>query len=847
MNIISEVDMLCTKRFFVRVVYSFMAFVMTLGSGLSNFLVENIAEAAELALPAPDQILNVSNDFSYPILRGVKFNPQDPLNLEFIFDSHSKDIVNKEDANQLIEFFVAGLSIAEEDMWVNLSPYESQRVIPEVLSNTALGRDMLAQDYFLKQLSSSLTSPNGEYGAEYWEKVLASKNLSATDVDAFNKIWIVPGEAQLQDAETEAFIDFAQLDVMTEQDYMAMEKNSAGDKSVKTDALEKAILPVIKNEINNGKNFSRLRQIHYSLILASWFKKKFANTFYKDYFNSKSVEGIDINGKESKIEIYNQYVEAFKKGVYKIEKKERNDQGRIVKRQYMSGGVTERELTQKTNVKNVSEIDKDFEGQGFMCSGVFLQDARIAFSTLKDKWHEMNAKGKFNKLLKEPDLYNSMSREYLKLLDHLPAEFVEDNYQSVKTLYQNAEGNLKKYLVYIMLHTGESPTIEMLKEFTDFYKQNESYINLKKFKMNYTDEIKEYFNDNVDELFKIEGKSYDQLEFDAMLIGLFTIEGIYTDTMQLKEFYKALYSNAATRAIADELKIHMAEANMDESDFMSAKDYALALGVNNLPYSQHLVTSHYISFKLYYDEYNIPFDFDFWNSVLNVIRGENINSSSSFLDKYFSENYSLDSEKVDITLKLFVDLLMFMDNDKFDALYYYLTNSKGSLKEMLDARKLDREFSAEGLAFMLENQYDYNEHIDAYLERVNANVINYLQGTWGANYRTESVGYAVAAASISAMAGNSDFHLRMATTTNMPKDVIISMMTSKRKTKLIDELLMPMEAVSSYEVASNQYGGVSMKSLLLQNVNTYKGSVANVNVDNLSTAYKISIADLQKI
>ncbi len=53
---------------------------------------------------------------------------------------------------KLIKYFMAALTIPEEDLWVNLSPYEAHRITPQKLGETELGKSLLSQDYILKQL-----------------------------------------------------------------------------------------------------------------------------------------------------------------------------------------------------------------------------------------------------------------------------------------------------------------------------------------------------------------------------------------------------------------------------------------------------------------------------------------------------------------------------------------------------------------------------------------------------------------------------------------------------------------------------------------------------------------------
>jgi len=299
--------------------------------------------AAETGLPAPDQILPLSSSHWLPVIRGVYFDPEDPLNLRFVFDTGNEKTVEKETAERLIRYFLAALAIPEDDLWVNLSPYESDRIVPETLGETDLGRDMLAQDYVLKQLSSSLMYPEAESGQQYWQKLYAEAVNSGMPESTFNKVWIAPDKADIyeDDNGTSAFIIDARLKAMLEADYLAAEKNEAATGgNAAAAAMRSAVLPKISEEINNGANFAPLRQLYHSLILGVWFKKKFAETFYRNYFDSGAVAGIDIEDKDAKQKIYDLYVEAFKKGVFNYERKERDAlSGRTVKRHYFSGGI----------------------------------------------------------------------------------------------------------------------------------------------------------------------------------------------------------------------------------------------------------------------------------------------------------------------------------------------------------------------------------------------------------------------------------------------------------------------------------------------------------------------------
>ena len=98
--------------------------------GLSfSFLTTNLSLASSLNLPSPQQFILLSTAYSFPVLKGLKFDPLNPLKMEFLIDTADKKDISQEEANLLIKYFLAGLTTPEEDIWVNLSPYEQDRII----------------------------------------------------------------------------------------------------------------------------------------------------------------------------------------------------------------------------------------------------------------------------------------------------------------------------------------------------------------------------------------------------------------------------------------------------------------------------------------------------------------------------------------------------------------------------------------------------------------------------------------------------------------------------------------------------------------------------------------------
>jgi len=143
--------------------------------------------------------VNLSSAYVPMMVTGLTMHPENPLLMDFIVstgDSGMNAAQVKKESARLIKYFLACLTIPENNQWVNLSPYEKQRIIPNDLGQTVLGQDMLAQDYLLKQLTASLIYPEKNLGKNFWDKVYAkaSQEYGTTQipVNTFNKVWILP-------------------------------------------------------------------------------------------------------------------------------------------------------------------------------------------------------------------------------------------------------------------------------------------------------------------------------------------------------------------------------------------------------------------------------------------------------------------------------------------------------------------------------------------------------------------------------------------------------------------------------------------------------------------------------
>ena len=334
-----------------------------------------------LNLPVPGTMVNPTPSFIPAVIKGVRIFPNNPLRFDFIIDVGESGLEGeslKEESQKLIKYFLASLTVPEEDMWVNLSPYESDRIIPNAFGVTEMGRDLLAQDYLLKQLTASFIYPEEDLGAEFWDRVYEkSQEMYGTKdipVDTFNKVWIVPQKAVVYENGDTAFVVESRLKVMLEDDYLAMSvgtgldpvrnkfaNNRTAARAVPTEIIQEIIIPEIEKEVNEGKNFALLRQIYHSMILATWFKRNLRESVLgRIYVGKNKVEGVDVEDKEVKQKIYQQYLDAFKVGVYNYIKEDYDPTTQqIIPRKYFSGGVWFEEVDRAMLVVHGDQHAKD--------------------------------------------------------------------------------------------------------------------------------------------------------------------------------------------------------------------------------------------------------------------------------------------------------------------------------------------------------------------------------------------------------------------------------------------------------------------------------------------------------
>ena len=359
-----------------------IAFLVLLSFGLQSLGPVSLVQAQMVMnLPLPGTMVTCSNDSLPPVLNGLVLNPDNPFQFDFILDMGDMMLSNddlQQQSDRLIKYFLAALTTPEDEMWVNLSPHEPDRIVPEDFGLTEMGRDMLAQDYILKQLSASLIYPDEEIGKNFWDRVYqkAMDRFGTTQIpfNTFNKVWIVPDQAVVFADGNLAFIIDSHLKVMLEEDYLALQQAQKleapskkklaqikpMDGGISAEILREIIVPEIEREVNEGEHFTTLRQIFHSSILAKWYKVNLTQSILaQKYADQHKIEGVEVDDKEVKKKIYKQYLLAFRKGVYNFIKEDYDPASQqMIPRKYFSGGTSMViPLTQTNDLALLSQME----------------------------------------------------------------------------------------------------------------------------------------------------------------------------------------------------------------------------------------------------------------------------------------------------------------------------------------------------------------------------------------------------------------------------------------------------------------------------------------------------------
>ena len=350
------------NSFAYRLISAFVAFTFATSLIAPPALAASLSRGGVFNLPPVGTMVKASRVFVPAMIKGLTVDAENPLRFQFVIDTGDSKLEGtalKEESERMIRYFLASLTTPDNELWVNLSPYEKDRIIPEEFGRTELGMELLAQDYLLKQLTASLMYPEDDLGASFWKRVRAkAKKLFGTSeipLNTFNKVWIVPDTAAVYQEGASAYVVENRLKVMLEEDFLALErsrdesafgldrvveKDAQAVTGVSAEVVREVLIPEIEREVNEGETFANLRQIYNSVILANWYKQNLRESLLGQiYVDQNKTKGVDVDDPETKRKIYDQYVAAFKQGVYNYIKEDYDPvMQRSIPRKYFSGG-----------------------------------------------------------------------------------------------------------------------------------------------------------------------------------------------------------------------------------------------------------------------------------------------------------------------------------------------------------------------------------------------------------------------------------------------------------------------------------------------------------------------------
>lgn len=307
----------------------------------------------------PNLVISTGSAVNSPSIKGIRLFENEPFKIEFFFTSNLTQLSKKSQKatkKRLIEQFFTAVTTPEKELWINLSPNERYRIINDKLAGTEYGKDLLAEDYMLKQLSASLTHPKNKIGKEYW-------NLENQNQGELSKIWITPNKAKLLTSRNSAIIEDSSLQASCDNNSLAIE----------------SLLPHVNQALNNSKHFTHLRQLYDSTILAIWYKSKIRNSFYASIFSDKfMLSNLEHSNKIIKSQIYDLYLDSFKNGVYST---------RIDKRTFFSGGIELDETSSSIELKKSDKTD--------LAEALIKQTVKLQFTKQNNKEKRLSPQAEY--------------------------------------------------------------------------------------------------------------------------------------------------------------------------------------------------------------------------------------------------------------------------------------------------------------------------------------------------------------------------------------------------------------------------------------------------------------------
>ncbi len=165
---------------------------------------------------------------------------------------------NSEEMERLF-FQLYGLDDPERELWVNLKPgVGSKGLIGRWVGCMDVGRYLFETDLRLKEDATRMV-----------DEVLEDYGIDVGEVGLEMRFWIEGGDVRMNEYEDGMLIDEARLKVRAEV------KGSTKEGVEELNRLINGlVIPKLKEEVNEGKRYKRLRELYRLYIVSRWLKEK---------------------------------------------------------------------------------------------------------------------------------------------------------------------------------------------------------------------------------------------------------------------------------------------------------------------------------------------------------------------------------------------------------------------------------------------------------------------------------------------------------------------------------------------------------------------------------------------
>jgi hypothetical protein len=291
-------------------------------------------------------------DFSTLELRYLA-EPRAGQGIHFAFTANQVTAVNADvdagrtGAIQASDAFFVWLSLPPSTFWVNLHPYEPDRIVDPKLGSTDVGRILLEADLQMKRTVGKLIHPDTPLGRAYWTLFDGSGSHNCASL----RQWIVPAPATIREEDGALYILDAPLSVRMESEHVPQPAQGTVTSSAcaRPDratvrrvegVFRRLVLPRVEQAVNHAPEYAELRRVYLSRVAAEWYRQRShqTKTTLAALIDSGNVSPWPAQTQWSPRKVFDQYVESFTKGEFNLRR--RTTRGNLAYTYlYVYGGV----------------------------------------------------------------------------------------------------------------------------------------------------------------------------------------------------------------------------------------------------------------------------------------------------------------------------------------------------------------------------------------------------------------------------------------------------------------------------------------------------------------------------